>query len=100
MQYWLGNCELAAGHSDDALLAWARVPGGSPEARLAALASGRLALEKGHFSAAETALERAISGGGEIALEARFLRGRLHWLTGRHEDYRRYLQREVESGPR
>jgi enediyne biosynthesis protein E4 len=98
VQYWLGNCEMAAGHSDGALMAWARVPGGSPEGRLAALASGRLALDKGHFSAAEIGLERAIPGGGEIADEARFLRGRLHWLTGRHDEYRRYLRREVETG--
>ena len=33
VQYWLGNCEMAAGNSDGALLAWARVPGGIPRRR-------------------------------------------------------------------
>jgi enediyne biosynthesis protein E4 len=99
VEYWLGACERAAGHTDAALATWGRVPETAPEARLAALERGRLALESYHFALAESCLERAIPGEGEIGDEARRLLGRLHTVTGRHEDYRRYLRREVERAP-
>ena len=99
VEYWLGACERAAGHTDAALAAWGRVPETAPEARLAALERGRLALESYHYALAESCLERAIPGEGEIGDEARRLLGRLHTVTGRHEDYRRYLRREVEREP-
>jgi tetratricopeptide (TPR) repeat protein len=99
VEYWLGACERAAGHTDAALAAWGRVPESAAVARVAALERGRLALESYHYALAESCLERAIPGEGEIGDEARRLLGRLHTVTGRHEDYRRYLRREVEREP-
>ena len=98
VEYWLGISEMAAGNSDAAFEAWSRVPAKAPEAGLAALASGRLAMDKFRFSVAERWLERAILEAGETGEEARWLLGRLHWLTGRHDDYRRYLRQEIERG--
>ena len=99
VEYWLGACERAVGHTDAALAAWGRVPDTAPVARLAALERGRLALETYRYALAESCLERAIPGEGEIGDEARRLLGRLHTVTGRHEDYRRDLRREVEREP-
>ena len=96
VEYWLGTCEMAAGNADAALEAWSRVPAKAPEAGLAVLASGRLAMDNFRYAAAERYLERAIHEAGETGEEARWLLGRLHWLTGRHDDYRRFLRREVE----
>jgi tetratricopeptide (TPR) repeat protein len=96
VEYWLGACERAAGHTDAALAAWGRVPDTAPVARLAALERGRLALESYHYALAESCLERAIPGGGEIGDEARRLLAQLHTVTGRHDDLRRYMRREVE----
>ena len=42
VEYWLGVCERAAGHTDAALAAWGRVSETAPVARLAALERGRL----------------------------------------------------------
>jgi enediyne biosynthesis protein E4 len=99
VEYWLGACERVAGHTDAALAAWGRVPETAPLARLAALERGRLALETYHFALAESCLERAIPWEGEIGDEARRLLGRLYTVTGRHEDYRRFVRREVEREP-
>jgi thioredoxin-like negative regulator of GroEL len=96
VEYWLGTCEMAAGNADAALEAWSRVPAKAPEAGLAVLASGRLAMDKFRYSVAERCLERAILEAGETGEEARWLLARLHWLTGRHDEYRRFLRREVE----
>ena len=68
-------------------------------ARLAALERGRLALESYRYALAESCLERAIAGEGEIGEEARRLLGRLHTVTGRHEDFRRCVRRQVEREP-
>ena len=96
VEYWLGTCELAGGSADAALEAWSRVPARAPEAGLAALASGRLAMERFRYSLAERCLERAILERGANGDEARWLLARLHWLTGRHDEYRQFLRREVE----
>jgi hypothetical protein len=97
--YWLGACERAVGHTDAALAAWGRVPDTASVARLAALERGRLALESYRYALSESCLERAIPGDGEIGDEARRLLGRLHMVTGRHDDCRRLLRREVERQP-
>jgi hypothetical protein len=96
VEYWLGTCEMAAGNADAALAAWSRVPAKAPEAALADLASGRLAMDCFRYSVAEPCLERAILAGGETGDAARWLLARLHWITGRHDLYRQYLHREVE----
>jgi hypothetical protein len=96
VEFWLGACERAAGHTEASLAAWGRVPESAPEARLAALERGRLALESDRYALAESCLERAIPGEGEIGEEARRLLGRLYFVTGRHEEYRRCLCREIE----
>ena len=64
VEYWLGACERAVGHTDAALAAWGRVPDTAPVARLAALERGRLALETYHYALAESCLERADPRGG------------------------------------
>ena len=69
----------------------------SPEGRLAALASGGSHWRKGTFPCRNRSRPRD-TGRRRDCRRARFLRGRLHWLTGRHDEYRRYLRREVENG--
>ncbi len=96
IEYWLGASVMVLGDTDGALAAWARVPEHAPEARAAALASGRLALENFRYGLAEKHLNRAIAGGGDFADEARRLLGRLQWVLGRHDDYRRSLYRQIE----
>jgi tetratricopeptide (TPR) repeat protein len=96
VEYWLGATELVEGNTNAALAAWSRVPVQAPEARAAALALGRLALEQFRYGMAEDGLKRAIPGGGDISDEARRLLGRLYWVLGRHDEYRRSLYREIE----
>jgi enediyne biosynthesis protein E4 len=96
VEYWLGTCELAGGSADAALEAWSRIPAQAPEAGIAALASGRLAMERFRYSLAERCLERAILERDATGDEARWLLARLHWLTGRHDEYRQFLRREIE----
>jgi tetratricopeptide (TPR) repeat protein len=96
VEYWLGACERVVGHTEAALAAWGRVPERAPEARLAALERGRLALESKRYALAESCLERAIPGEGELGEEARRLLGRLYLVSGRREDHRRFLRREIE----
>ncbi len=92
VEYLFGFCERVENRPDAALAAWARVPDDAAEAPLAALASGALALEIGRYRLAESCLERATGMGKNIALEARQLLGRLHWMTGRREEYVEYLR--------
>jgi enediyne biosynthesis protein E4 len=96
IEYWLGLCETVEGHPEAALDAWGRVPADAPEAMMAAMARGRLALERGQYALAERCLERSSRAGGEAGDEARWLLSRLHWITGRHDDYRRYLCSQIE----
>ena len=63
---------------------------------VAALSRGRLATEIGRYRLAETCLERASRAGDEVAGEARRLLAHLHWITGRHGEYRRFLRREFD----
>ncbi len=96
VEYWLGLSETALGHPEAALAAWGRVPDDAQEAAPAALARGRLALERGQYALAETCLERAKKARGDTGDEALRLLGRLHWITGRHDDYRRFLKSQIE----
>ncbi len=96
VEYPLGTCESMRGHSEAALAAWGRVPDRALEAPLAALSRGELAIEAGRYRLAETCLERVIRAGGDLAIEARRLLGHLHWITGRHGEYRNLLQREFD----
>jgi hypothetical protein len=96
VEYLLGTCEMIEGHTEAALEAWARVPDDAREAQLATLARGRAALKAGHYALAETCLERGIRAGGASGEEARGLLSRVHWITGRRDQYRAYIQREVE----
>jgi len=96
VEYWLGLCEEIEGRPDAAMAAWGRVPARAREGPMAALARGRLALETGRYALAESCLDRANRAGGEIGDEGGRLLGRLHWITGRHDEYQRFLRREVE----
>jgi len=96
VEYLLGSCEMVKGDDEAALAAWSRVPDQAKEAPLAALARGRLALEMGRYSLAETALLRASKAGAEIAVEASRLLGRLYFMTGRRDDQHGVIHRDVE----
>ena len=96
IEYMLGACEMAKGHTDAAMAAWGRVPDLAPEAPLASLARGRLAFNTGHYRLAETCFVRASRGDGEHVKVARRLLADLHWLTGRHDEYRSFLRRDFE----
>jgi tetratricopeptide (TPR) repeat protein len=96
VEYWLGNCELKAGHTAAALEAWGRVPDQAREAQRAAVARGRVAMNTGRYALAETCLLRAIRVGGDESEEARRLLSRVHWITGRRDEYRRYVERNAE----
>ncbi len=96
VEYLLGACEMVKSHADAAMAAWARVPDSSPFAPAAGLARGRRALDVGRYRLAETCLERASRGGGEIGQEAGRLLEWLYWMTGRRDDYKRLLHRNVE----
>jgi enediyne biosynthesis protein E4 len=96
VEYLLGACEMAKGHTDAAMAAWGRVPDQAPQAPVALLSRGRLALDTGHYGLAETCLDRASRMGGDHANEARRLLARVHWITGRHDEYRSFLRREFD----
>ena len=96
VEYWLGECEMIAGHAEAALAAWGRVPDQAKEAQLAALARGRLAMETGRYRLAETCLERASRPGGGTDEEARVLLSGAYWRTGQRDRYQRLLRRETE----
>ena len=96
VEYSLGECEMARGHAEAAIAAWGRVPDQAPEAPIAALSRGRAAMGTGRYGLAETCLDRALRMGGDPANEARRLLAHLHWITGRHDEYRSFLRRELD----
>ncbi len=97
VEFLLGTCEMVAGHQDDALSAWGRVPDRASEASRANLFRGRLALETGRYGLAERCLERARRAGGDVGAETRQLLRALYWVTGRRDEVRNMLQGEVEQ---
>jgi hypothetical protein len=96
VEYWLGTCKLKEGHPEAALEAWGRVPDESPEAPAVAMARAQVAIELARYGLAEACLKRAIRGGGDLSHEAGRLLGRVYWLTGRRDGYRRLLQEDAE----
>jgi enediyne biosynthesis protein E4 len=92
VQYDLGVCELALGHVDRALAAWARVPPGSPHAARAAMMRARQALKVHRLSAAEPLLPAALEDPGDIGKEARETLVHLFKLQGRLDEARRLVR--------
>ena len=90
--YLLGVCEQAEGHADAALAAWGKVVPPSPFATPAALARGKLLVERGRFADAETVLAASARGAGSEAAEARYLLAQLDFWEGRADDQRRLLR--------
>ena len=97
VEYSLGTCESlrgprgsrawrhgAASRTGPSKLPWRRYH------------AAELAIEAGRYRLAETCLERVIRAGGDLAIEARRLLAHLHWITGRHGEYRNLLQREFD----
>ena len=82
----LGDCEVALGHPEAALTAWARVPSNSPWATEADLCRGRQAIETGRLAEAEEALIRVINKKESQATEARELLIRLFWREARFDE--------------
>ena len=97
VEYSLGECEMARGHAEAAMAAWGRVPDQAPEAPIAALSRGRAAMGAGRYGLAETCFDRAVRMRGDPANEARPLLAHLHWITGRHDEYRSFLRRELDD---
>jgi hypothetical protein len=95
IEYWLGRCEMEAGNTEAAIAAWGRVPDDARQAPLAALARGRAASKVGRYGLAESCLERASRAGGHVGEQARQHLAWLHLITGRHDEYRSYLRREI-----
>ena len=97
VEYGLGDCELALGHPDAALAAWARVPPGSPLCSDAALARGRLGLERGRFSEAERALSGALAvdPAGPRAVDIRRHLIHLFVQEGRYDEAQTLLEATV-----
>ncbi len=96
VEYRLGVSEMRAGNADAALAAWGRVAADAPDALKAALARGRLAFEVGRYRLAETCLERAFRARGATGDEAARILGQLYMMTGRYDEYRQLLLREIE----
>jgi enediyne biosynthesis protein E4 len=96
VEFLLGLCEQSSGHADAAIAAWVRVPDEVPESQRASLMLARTALDVGRYALAETYFERAIRPGGDLGNEARRLLGRLYWMLGRQDEYRRIVRREIE----
>lgn len=96
VEYLLGRSEQAQGHFQKALEVWGRVPDRAPEAQLAALDRGGLALEHGRYAIAEASLEKAFQGGGRLAERARVPLRQVKWLTGQMNAVRGIVRQEVE----
>jgi enediyne biosynthesis protein E4 len=92
--YWLGMSESLAGRPDVALDTWGRVPEEAHEAAMANLARARLAIDLGRYGLAEQCLKRTKSVAGD---ESWRLLCQINWITGRHDAYRRLLQRAAEQ---
>jgi tetratricopeptide (TPR) repeat protein len=100
VEYFLGHCEHALSHFDDALAAWARIPPGSPFADLAALPRARvLIVERGQFTAAEDILKPAIGRRKPSARDARETLARLYFWEGRLDEMRRLLEDGWSQAP-
>ncbi len=96
VEYLLGLCAKLDDKPEAALAAWGRVPHDAPEAAMTSLVRGRLALETGRYALAESCLESASRAGKDTGVEARRLLGRMHWITGRQQDYRQYLCWQID----
>ena len=84
----LGACEQSLGRSDDADLAWSRVPASSPFAPHAALYRARHVLGHDRFADAEGFLLVALCGSGAHATEACETLVNLYKLQGRFSEAR------------
>jgi tetratricopeptide (TPR) repeat protein len=95
VDYQLGLCELHRGHRAAAMVAWERVPPGTPFAARAAVQSAMLTMDAGRFTRAEEllhdALRRLPDAEKKEPLRALQL---LYQLQGRTEEIRRAI---VES---
>jgi tetratricopeptide (TPR) repeat protein len=96
LEFLLGACERADGRPDEAIEAWSRVPETAPEAANAALGLGKLAVDQGRYADAEAYYRRAILAGSDVGDEAEQLLGKVEWLIGRFDAYRKGLQRAVQ----
>ncbi|MDR3633986.1 MAG: FG-GAP-like repeat-containing protein [Isosphaeraceae bacterium] len=90
VQYRIGLCEQALGHTDEALRAWERVSPGDRLGGKAVVARGVLLANKLHLRAAEDVLEATLRR--EPSEDARRALSRLYRLEGRALDVRRLLQ--------
>src|SRR5262249_13083007 len=92
VDYQLGLCELYRGRRAAAMLAWERVPPGTPFAARAAVQSAMLTMDSGRFTRAEEllrdALRRLPDAERKEPLRALQL---LYQLQGRTADVRRVL---------
>ena len=94
-KYWLGACEEAEGHVDQALAIWARIPRGSSRFANATVRRARLAIDQGRLAVAEEALESTSFPRGSVANElCEIMLQQVYLFTGRSDDLRRRKQQE------
>ena len=93
--FWVGACEEAEGNVEAALDAWGRVPRGSPPWVDATVRRAQLALARGRFAEAETAL-LAVQPPPDhpAASTCEQLRRKLYLFTIRYDELRRQTVEE------
>ena len=95
--YWVGACEEADGHIENALSAWAQIPKDSSRFPNATLRRARLALEHGRIAIAEDALARVSFPASSPAFEIREHElQQIDFLTGQTDDLRKRIQQGWE----
>ncbi|QDV38641.1 FG-GAP-like repeat-containing protein [Tautonia plasticadhaerens] len=97
--YLLGLCEQLLGHPDRAEAAWARIPGGTPEAGLALLHWADVEQERGRLAAAEDRLRAALGIPGAHRPMARWSLVLLLRHEGRFDEARVVFRRGLAEHP-
>jgi tetratricopeptide (TPR) repeat protein len=102
--FWLGVCEQAAGHHEEAAVAYARVPLASPFGADAALSRAQILIEDlGRYAEAEAVLTATLAHAGLRAASeqsrARYTLTQLLYWEGRLDEMRRLLRQGWNTSP-
>jgi len=95
LEYWLGVCNEAEGHVDEALAIWGRIRPGSARFANAVLRRARLAIDRGRLALAEETLQNVSFPIGSPACELHeIMLQQVYLFTGRSDDLRRRKEKE------
>ncbi len=95
IDYWLGVCEEAEGHFDQALATWGRIRPGSIRFPNAVLRRARLAIDQGRLALAEETLQDVSFPVGSPACELHeIMLQQVYLFTGRSDELRRRKEKE------